>query len=99
MFISFEWGSIMMGAKTDHSHPFVLQKYSCHLQLKSLCVAHRIKRLTMLLCVMLCHLWCNKTKEPELFLFTVDIYWMNELFKINAVAYTCCISLERTVSG
>lgn len=53
----------------------------------------------MLLCVMLCHLWCNKTKEPELFLFTVDIYWMNELFKINAVAYTCCISLERTVSG
>lgn len=49
---------ITLGVKTNPARPFLLQNNSCHLQLISLCVAHRIKHLTMLLCVMLCQLIC-----------------------------------------
>lgn len=69
-----------MLTKTDLGHPFVLQKNRSHLQLISLCVAHRIKHLTMLLCVMLCRLRSifGGTKLKKLFLPTVDnAGWMN----------------------
>lgn len=59
-------------------HLYYRKKDSCHLQLISLCVAHRIKHLTMLLCVMLCQLrsiYFGVTNLKRLwFLPTVDIY-------------------------
>lgn len=83
-----------------NNDPFVPQKNSCHPQLLSSCVAHRLKHLTMLLCVMLCRRSVfGVTNLKKLFFcpqWTLLDEWTEDRL---SVTHTMCFSEDLSVDS